>query len=131
MPLHSQSLLDQWLSDGLATPAWEVVVRDDARVLARLEHGECDGLLPDFWLEADDLLHFALDLGAFETFANLPDPRQRRTISSVLFGKVLLAGTLPDQRSLRQIGATVFHSAVLLDQLGVNLILPRFCGQFG
>jgi hypothetical protein len=38
---------------------------------------------------------------------------------------VLLAGTLPDRASLRQIGATVFHSAVLLDQLGVNFYATR------
>lgn len=118
-------VFDHWLHDGFATPAWEVVTRDEARVLARLERGECDGLLPDTWLDPDDLLHFALDLGAVETFASLPDPRQRRTIPSALFGKVLLAGTLPDAPSLRQMGATVFHSAVVLDQLGVNFYATR------
>jgi hypothetical protein len=125
---HTPSILDQCLRDGLATPAWEVVVRDDARVLARLARGECDGLLPDAWLDADDLLHFALDLGAVDVFATLPDPRQRRTIPATLFGKVLLAGTLPDQASLRQMGATVFHSAGLLDQLGVNFYATRAGG---
>ncbi len=97
-------------------------------MLARLERGECEGLLPDFWLESDDLLHFALDLGAFDVFATLPDPRKRRTIPAALFGKVLLAGTLPDGPSLRQMGATVFHSAVLLDQLGVNFTATRAGG---
>jgi len=117
----SPSLLDQYLLDRAATaPEWEVVVRDDARVMARLQQGQCDGLMADFWRGPDDLLHFALDLGAIEVFTTLPDPRQRRTIPAALFGKVLLAGTLPDQASLRQIGATVFNSAVLLDQLGVN-----------
>lgn len=119
------SVFDQWLSDGPATHAWEVVVRDDARVLARLTRGQCDGLLADFWLDTDDLLHFALDLGAVEVFATLPDRRQRRSIPAALFGKVLLAGTLPDQSSLRQIGATVFQSAVVLDQLGVNFYATR------
>lgn len=125
MDTPTSSLFDQWLRDGRATSAWEVVVRDDARVLARLERGECDGLLPDCWLEPDDLLRFALDLGAVDIFATFPDPRQRRTIPAPLFGKVLLAGTLPDERSLRQIGATVFHSAALLDQLGVNFYATR------
>jgi hypothetical protein len=125
MTPNTSSVLAHWLRDGLATPAWEVVVRDDARVLARLAHGACDGLLPDCWLEPDDLLHFALALGAVEVFATLPDPRRRRTIPAALFGKVLLAGTLPDQPSLRRIGATVFHSAVVLDQLGVNFYATR------
>jgi hypothetical protein len=126
----SPSLLDQYLTalHGVS-PAWEVVVRDDARVLARLRQGQCEGLLPDFWREPDDLLHFALDLGAVEVFASLPDPRQRRTIPAALFGKVLLAGTLPDRASLRQIGATVFNSAALLDQLGVNYVNTRTGGS--
>ena len=105
-----------------------MVVRDDARVLTRLRQGQCDGLLPDFWREPDDLLHFALELGAVEVFASLPDPRQRRAIPAALMGKVLLAGTLPDRASLRQIGATVFNSAALLDRLGVNYIHTRTGG---
>lgn len=123
------SLLDQLLGSRTDSSTWEVVVRDDARVLARLAQGECDGLLPDFWLDADDLLHFALELGAVDVFATLPDPRRRRTIPAALVGKVLLAGTLPDCPSLRQMGATVFRSAVLLDQLGVNFVATRTGGS--
>jgi hypothetical protein len=104
---------------------WEVVVRDDHHVLECLERGVCEGLMPDFWIEADDLLHFSLKMGAFETFATMPDPRQRRNIPAALFSKVLLAGTLPDRPSLRQIGATIFNSAVLLDQLGMNFYAIR------
>ena len=128
MAPHASLVIEQWLRDGLATPAWEVVIRDDAQVLARLTRGECDGLLPDCWLDADDLLHFALDLGAVAVFATLPDPRRRRTIPADLFGKVLLVGTLPDGPSLRQMGQTVFHSAGLLDQLGVNFYATRAGG---
>jgi len=126
METASPSFLDQWLHERFSpAPAWEVAVRDQAQVLARLERGECDGLLPDFWLEPDDLLHFALELGAFDVFTTLPDPRKRRTIAAPLLGKVLLAGSLPDCPSLRQIGTTVFHSAVLLDHLGVNFFAIR------
>jgi len=126
MVSSSSSLLDQYLyTQTDASTSWEVVVRNEARVLARLARGECDGLLPDDWLDPDDLLHFALDLGAFDLFAILPDSRQRRTIPAVLFGKVLLAGTLPDRASLRQVGTTVFQSAAILDQLGFNFYATR------
>jgi hypothetical protein len=119
------TIFDDWLRDGRTTPSWEVVVRNDVHVLTRLALGHCDGLLPDFWLDPDDLLHFALDLGALTAFASLPDPRHRREIPATLFGNVLLAGALPDTPSLRQIGTTVFHSAVVLDQLGVNFYTTR------
>lgn len=123
------SLLDRYLTARAdAQPGWEVVVRDDARVLERLARGQCDGLLADAWLEPDDLVHFALELGAFDRFAALPDYRQRRSIPASLFGKVLLAGTLPDARSLRQTGAVVFSSAAMLDQLGVNWYHTRTGG---
>ena len=119
-------LLDQYLADRLEPqPGWAVVVRNESRVLAQLEQGHCDGLLPDDWRDPDDLVHFALELGAIDQFATLPDPRQRRTIPAALLGKVLLVGTLPDHTSLRQIGATVFQSAVILDQLGFNFFATR------
>lgn len=117
------------VSEEYVDPSWEVVVRDDDYVKERLVHGECDGLLADCWMEPDDLLHFALDLGAIDIFATLPDPRQRRSIPSTLFGKVLLAGTIPDLPSLRKIGATIFNSAVVLDQLGVNFYATRDGGS--
>lgn len=124
------SLLDQYLADRPESqPGWEVVVRNEAHVLERLQCGQCDGLLPDDWLDPDDLMHFALDLGALDRFATLPDLRRRRTIPAALLGKVLLAGTLPDRASLRQIGATVFQSAVILDQLGVNYYYTREGGS--
>ena len=119
------SALDQLLGVDITHPAWDVVVRDEARVLSQLKLGKCDGLLPDCWMEPDDLLHFALDMGAIDVFATLPDRRKRHSIPMTLIGKVLLAGTLPDNKSLRQIGATVFHSAVVLDQLGVNYYATR------
>ncbi len=125
----SPSLFDQYLADRpAASPGWDVVVRNEARVLERLKRGQCDGLLPDVWLAPDDLLHFALDRSALALFATLPDPRKRRTIPAALLGTVLLAGTLPDLASLRQIGTTLFHSAVLLDQLGVNFVQTRTGG---
>jgi hypothetical protein len=119
-------LQDPYLADRLESPpGWAVVVRHEAHVLDRLRRGECDGLLPDDWLAPDDLLHFALDGGALDVFATLPDHRQRRSIPAPLLGKVLLAGTLPDRRSLSQIGVTVFQSAVILDQLGFNFYYTR------
>jgi hypothetical protein len=38
-----------------------VVVRSQQAVLAGLGRGECDGILPDEWLEPDHLVQTALD----------------------------------------------------------------------
>jgi hypothetical protein len=40
-----------------------VVVRSQEAVLAGLARGECDGILPDEWLEPDNLVQSALEEG--------------------------------------------------------------------
>ncbi len=42
------------ISKDTSTPSWDVVVRDDNYVKRLLERGECNGLLPDFWMETGD-----------------------------------------------------------------------------
>jgi len=112
--------------------AWSVVVRSQERVLAGLECGECDGILPDEWLvlrsegasplrrvalEPDQLIQTALDEGLLDLFDDFPDPRRRRSIDKRLFCRVLLCARLIDARSMAQAGRVIFHSAILLDKL--------------
>jgi hypothetical protein len=99
---------------------WSVVVRDQQAVLAGLARGECDGLLPDEWLEPDNVVQAALEAGFLELFGDFPDRRQRRSIDKALFCKVLLCGRLVDAPSVAETGRVVFHSATLLDKLGFN-----------
>jgi hypothetical protein len=102
-----------------------VVVRSQEAVLAGLARGECDGILPDEWLEPDNLVQTALEEGFLELFADFPDRRQRRSIQQSLFCKVLLCGRLVDAPSVAETGRVVFHSATLLDKLGFNFRMVR------
>src|SRR4030042_3151245 len=108
--------------------AWSVVVRSQEAVLAGLERGECDGILPDEWLEPDQLIQTALEEGFLDWFEDFPDPRRRRSIDKQLFCRVLLCGRLVDTPSVAATGRGVFHSATLLDKLGFNF---RLVGEGG
>jgi hypothetical protein len=109
--------------------SWSVVVRSQERVLVGLERGECDGILPDEWLEPDQLIQTALDEGFLDLFDDFADPRQRRSIDKRLFCRVLLCARLMDARSIAQAGRVIFHSATLLDKLGFNFRMIREGGR--
>jgi hypothetical protein len=109
--------------------SWAVVVRNQEAVLAALAQGECDGILPDEWLEPDNLVQTALEEGFLEGFETFPDRRQRHSIEPALFCKVLLCGRLVDAPSVAETGRVVFHSATLLDKLGFNFRQVREGGR--
>ncbi len=100
--------------------SWSVVVRHQEAVLSALARGECDGILPDEWLEPDRLVHTALEQGFFALFGDFPDRRTRRRVPAELFCKVLLCGRLIDAPSVAETGRVVFHAVTLLDKLGFN-----------
>jgi hypothetical protein len=106
-----------------------VVVRSQEAVLAGLARGECDGMLPDEWLEPDNLVQGALEEGFLDLFGDFPDRRGRRSIEQSLFCKVLLCGRLVDAPSIAESGRVVFHSATLLDKLGFNFRMVREGGR--
>jgi hypothetical protein len=108
---------------------WSVVIRNQEAVLSGLAQGECDGILPDEWLEPDNLVQTALEAGFLDLFEDFPDRRQRRSIEAALFCKVLLCGRLVDAPSIAATGRVVFHSATLLDKLGFNFRMVREGGR--
>jgi hypothetical protein len=112
-----------------SSETWSVVVRSQEKVLAGLERGECDGILPDEWLEPDQLVQTALDEGFLDWFEDFPDRRKRRAIDKRLFCRVLLCAQLVDARSIAQAGRVIFHSATLLDKLGFNFRMIREGGK--
>jgi hypothetical protein len=112
-----------------SSETWSVVVRSQEKVLAGLERGECDGILPDEWLEPDQLVQTALDEGFLDWFKDFPDARRRRSIDKRLFCRVLLCGQLVEARSIAQAGRVIFHSATLLDKLGFNFRMIREGGK--
>ena len=112
-----------------SSETWSVVVRNQEAVVAALGRGECDGILPDEWLEPDNLVQTALEEGVFEWFEAFPDRRRRRTIEQARFCKVLLCGRLVDAPSIAETGRVVFHSATLLDKLGFNFRQVREGGR--
>lgn len=105
--------------------SWSVVVRSQQTVLAGLAQGECDGILPDEWLDPDDLVQRALDEGFLDLFDHFPDRRRRRSINKALFCRVLLCGRMVDLPSVAATGRVVFHAATLLDKLGFNFRIIR------
>ena len=109
--------------------SWSVVVRSQEAVLSGLEQGECEGILPDEWLEPDNLIQTALEEGFLDWFEDFPDPRQRRRIDKQLFCRVLLCGRLVDTPSIAETGRVLFHSATLLDKLGFNFRMIREGGS--
>jgi hypothetical protein len=109
--------------------SWSVVVRSQEAVLSGLEEGECDGILPDEWLDPDNLVQAALEEGFLDWFEDFPDSRQRRSIDKELFCRVLLCGRLVDAPSIAETGRVIFHSATLLDKLGFNFRIIREGGR--
>ncbi len=109
--------------------SWAVVVRNQEAVVAALAQGKCDGILPDEWLEPDNLVQTALEEGWLEGFETFPDRRGRRSIEAALFCKVWLCGRLVDAPSVAQTGRVVFHSVTLLDKLGFNFRQVREGGK--
>jgi hypothetical protein len=99
---------------------WELVVENREAVLAALQRGECEGILP----AADDFLDqfadFCLEIGLPALLEQLPDPRERRSIPAGFFGNLLLHKALLRIPSLQQTTRVLFRSPAVLRRLGFN-----------
>ena len=100
---------------------WSLVTEDRAAVLAALQRGQCDGLLPAAGEFMDDFAHFLNEQGLLPFFEHFPDGRQRRSIGPEFFCNTLLHKALFRLDSLAQIGPVLFHSPDVLRRLGFNL----------
>ena len=100
---------------------WSLVTQDRAAVIAALQRGECDGLLPAASEFMDGFAEFLHDHGIVPFFEQFPDGRERRSIGPEFFCNVLLHKALFRLPSLAQIGPVLFHSPDVLRHLGFNL----------
>ena len=100
---------------------WSLVREDRAAVIAALQRGECDGLLPAASEFMDDFAQFLDERGILRCFEQFPDGRQRRSIGPEFFCNTLLHKALFRLDSLAQIGPVLFHSPDVLRRLGFNL----------
>jgi hypothetical protein len=99
---------------------WHLVLEDREKVIAALERGQCDGILPAGVEFFDEFGQFCLELGLPQLLAKLPDGRRRRSIPAFFFGTILVHKALFRLRSLRLTGKVLFRSPELLRRLGFN-----------
>ena len=101
--------------------SWTLVRPDRAAVIAALERGECDGLLPAASGFLDEFATFLDQHGLLAFFEHFPDARQRHSIAPEFFCQVLIYKALFRLPSLSEIGPVLFHSPDVLRRLGFNL----------
>jgi hypothetical protein len=99
---------------------WRIFVENRAAVIAALERGEVDGILPAARGFLDGFAEFLLENQVMQTLAEFKDPRARRSIPMVFFCTGLVYKPLFQLRSLGQIGSVLFRSPYILRQLGFN-----------
>lgn len=103
-----------------AEQQWRIFVENRAEVIAALERGEIDGILPAARGFLDGFAQFLLEHQILDTLAQFRDPRTRQSIPMIFFCSGLLYKPLFQLPSLRQIGSVLFRSPYILRQLGFN-----------
>lgn len=99
---------------------WYIFTENRAAVIAQLERGECDGILPAARGFMDGFAEFCLEAGILEAFGRFRDPRARRTIPMFFFCNTLVYRPLFHLSRLKPIERTLFRSPYILRQLGFN-----------
>jgi hypothetical protein len=99
---------------------WELVVENREAVIAALERGECEGILPAAEDFLDEFADFCLEIGLPARLEQLPDPRERHSIPACFFGNMLLYKALLRIPSLQQATRVLFRSPAVLRRLGFN-----------
>lgn len=100
--------------------AWHIFVENREAVVAALERGECDGILPAARGFLDGFAEFCLRAGVLECFAAFPDRRARRTIPMFFFCHTLVYRPLFHLTRLAPIERVLFRSPYILRQMGFN-----------
>ena len=99
---------------------WHIFVEQRAAVIAALERGEVDGILPAARGFLDGFAQFLLAHQIVDTLAAFSDPRTRQSIPIAFFGLGLRYKQLFHLSSLSQVGRVLFRSPYILHQLGFN-----------
>ncbi len=99
---------------------WFVFVENREAVIAALEAGRCDGILPAARSFLDGFAEFCLRAGVLQAFETFPDQRTRRSIPMFFFCNTLVHRPLWHLPRLRPIEHTLFRSPYILRQLGFN-----------
>jgi hypothetical protein len=99
---------------------WFIFTQNRVAVLAALERGECDGILPAARGFLDGFAEFGLESGVLNVLDTFPDPRERRSIPMFFFCNTLIHRSLFQLRRLAPIERTLFRSPYILRQLGFN-----------
>jgi hypothetical protein len=100
--------------------AWYIFVESRDEVIAALERGECDGILPAARGFLDGFAEFCLNAGVLTCFEVFPDRRARRTIPIFFFCHTLVYRPLFHLTRLAPIEEVLFRSPYILRQLGFN-----------
>ena len=101
---------------------WRVFIENREGVIAALERGECDGILPAARGFLDGFAGFLLEAGLLDLLARFPDGRQRRSIPIFFFCHTLIYRPLFGLKRLAPIERTLFRSPYILRQLGFNAL---------
>ena len=99
---------------------WYIFITNRDAVIAALERGECDGILPAAKGFLDGFAEFCLKSGVLKCLEAFPDPRARRTIPIFFFCNSLVYRPLFHLKRLAPIEDVLFRSPYILRQLGFN-----------
>ncbi len=99
---------------------WQIFLENRDEVIAALQRGECDGILPAARGFLDGFAEFLLTAGVLTVWEQFPDPRLRRSIPIFFFCNTLVHGTLFGFRRLAPVGRVLFRSPYILRHLGFN-----------
>jgi len=100
--------------------AWQVFVENREAVVAVLEEGKCDGILPAARGFMDGFAEFLLDAQVLAILGEFPDRRARRSIPIFFFCNTLIHRPLFQLPRLAHVGRVLFRSPYILRQLGFN-----------
>lgn len=96
------------------------MVENREAVIAALEWGECEGILPAAEDFLDEFADFCLEIDLPALREQLPDLRERRSIPACFFGNLLVYKALLRIPSLQQAPRVLFRSPAVLRRLGFN-----------
>jgi len=100
--------------------AWHIFLENRAAVVAALERGECEGILPAARGFLDGFAQFCLEAGVLECFKAFADRRARWSIPMFFFCHTLVYRPLFHLTRLAPIERVLFRSPYILRQLGFN-----------